>query len=212
MAYPPLIGERVTLRGVVSTVYLKRNELMGVEWQSAFEWWVEEGFAEIIPGLVPSVEDLFVTVKNVKSVMGETITPEFVEAVNNADSTLAAVEAAAARAEQAAADTESHVVGVPAGGWPRSQLATDVTTSLSKADTAAQTTDPRFTDARNPVVGSVTDASVAAGAGIALSKLATGRVSGAVNGAASTTILNRLTQAQYDALATKDPNTWYAVI
>lgn len=56
----------------------------------------------------------------------------------------------------------------------------------------------------------VTDAKVSASAGIAPTKLGTGRVTGQANGAATSTVIERMTAAQYSA-ATKDANTLYFV-
>lgn len=212
MAYPPAVGEPVTLRGLVSTVFLKRDELMGVEWQTGFQFWVEEGWAEIVPGLIPNVADMFVTVRDVREVMGETLTPAFIDAVAQAGPTLAAAQAAAAAAQQAAADTAGHVVGVPAGGWPKSNLTTSVQASLDRADSSVLTSDGRLSDARAPIEGSVTDASVASGAGIDPAKLGAGRVVGTVNGVRTSFELSKVTLAQFNAITTKDSNTWYGIV
>ncbi len=79
--------------------------------------------------------------------------------------------------------------------------------------TAAAGNDSRLTDTRTPTDGTVTDAKVAAGAAIALSKLATGRVSGSKNGTATTIKLEVVTEAQYNALTSngtaEDPGTIY---
>ncbi|UYL88147.1 minor tail protein [Gordonia phage Evaa] len=56
---------------------------------------------------------------------------------------------------------------------------------------------------------SIVNADIASNAAIALSKLATGRVAGSVNGTATTTTVWRGTEAQYAQLATKDANTIY---
>lgn len=57
----------------------------------------------------------------------------------------------------------------------------------------------------------IVNADVNASAAIALSKLATGRVEASVNGTATNTSIWRGTQAQYDAIATKDSNTIYFI-
>ena len=75
--------------------------------------------------------------------------------------------------------------------------------------TAAAGNDARLSDTRTPTDGTVTDAKVAAGAGIALSKLAAGHVKGSANGTATTLTVWVGTEAQYTALGTKDPNTLY---
>ncbi len=77
------------------------------------------------------------------------------------------------------------------------------------AGTAAAGDDARLSDQRTPVDGSVTNAKIAAGAGIALSKLATGFVAGADNAGPRTLTLWVGTEAQFTAIATKDPNTIY---
>lgn len=57
----------------------------------------------------------------------------------------------------------------------------------------------------------IVNADINASAAIALSKLATGRVEASVNGSATNTSIWRGTQAQYDAIATKDSNTIYFI-
>lgn len=69
--------------------------------------------------------------------------------------------------------------------------------------------DSRFTDQRTPTDSSVTNAKVAAGAAIALAKLATGYVQGSNNGTATTLTVWVGTEAQYTAIGTKDSNTLY---
>ncbi|MFI8976930.1 hypothetical protein ACIGO9_28890 [Nocardia asteroides] len=77
------------------------------------------------------------------------------------------------------------------------------------AGTAAAGDDARLSDSRTPTDGSVTNAKVAANAGIALSKLATGYVAGAdANGPRTFTFWTG-TEAQFNAIGTKDPNTFY---
>lgn len=61
------------------------------------------------------------------------------------------------------------------------------------------------------VDGAIVDTDINAAAAIALSKLATGRVEASVNGTATTTLIWRGTQAQYDAIGTKDTNTLYFI-
>ena len=58
---------------------------------------------------------------------------------------------------------------------------------------------------------SIVNADINASAAIALSKLAAGYVQGSVNGTATTTTVWRGTQAQYDAIGTKDSNTLYFI-
>lgn len=59
--------------------------------------------------------------------------------------------------------------------------------------------------------GTIVDADINTSAAIALSKLATGYVQASVNGTATTTNIWRGTQAQYDAIGTKDANTLYFI-
>ncbi|QHN43190.1 hypothetical protein GII36_05060 [Candidatus Mycosynbacter amalyticus] len=58
---------------------------------------------------------------------------------------------------------------------------------------------------------SIVNADINASAAIALSKLAAGYVQGSVNGTSTTTTVWRGTQAQYDAIGTKDNNTLYFI-
>ncbi|QGJ92920.1 minor tail protein [Gordonia phage Kabocha] len=83
----------------------------------------------------------------------------------------------------------------------------------STATTAVAGNDARLSDARVPLDNSVTNVKIPAGAAIDPTKLGTGRVI-AVDGAdAPLSIVKKyLTQAQYDAIATKDPNTEYNII
>ncbi|WP_329405387.1 hypothetical protein OG563_26360 [Nocardia vinacea] len=75
--------------------------------------------------------------------------------------------------------------------------------------TAAAGDDARLSDTRTPTDSSVTNAKVAAGAAIALSKLATGYVAGSDSSGARTLTFWVGTEAQYTAIATKDSNTIY---
>ena len=59
--------------------------------------------------------------------------------------------------------------------------------------------------------GTIMNTDVNASAGIAISKLGIGRVDATVNGTATNTTMWRGTQAQYDAIATKDSNTIYFI-
>lgn len=107
-------------------------------------------------------------------------------------SVLTAVDAAAARTA-ISAGTSSLAIG---------------TTST----TAAAGNDSRLADTRTPTDATVTDAKVASGAAIALAKLATGYVQGQRNGTVTTTKVDGLTEAQYQALVTAgtvDSNTLY---
>jgi hypothetical protein len=78
------------------------------------------------------------------------------------------------------------------------------------AGTVCQGNDSRLSDARTPTDSSVTNAKVAAGAAIALSKLATGYVQGADNSGPRTLTVWVGSEAQYAAIGTKDANTIYA--
>ncbi|OZC55049.1 hypothetical protein CH289_07595 [Rhodococcus sp. RS1C4] len=75
--------------------------------------------------------------------------------------------------------------------------------------TAAAGNDSRLSDARDPKAGSVTNASIASGAQIALSKLAVGNVSGQSNGAAASLVIWTGTEAQFQALGSKSASTVY---
>lgn len=85
--------------------------------------------------------------------------------------------------------------------------------------TACAGNDARLSDQRVPTDGSVTsskiadgtivDGDISASAGIALSKLAAGRVAGSDNAGARTLTIWVGTEAQYTAIGTKDANTLY---
>ncbi|RDI65775.1 phage upper tail fiber protein [Nocardia pseudobrasiliensis] len=77
------------------------------------------------------------------------------------------------------------------------------------AGTAAAGDDARLSDQRVPVDGSVTNVKIAGGAAIALSKLATGYVAGQDTSGPRTLTLWVGTEAQFNAIATKDANTLY---
>lgn len=89
------------------------------------------------------------------------------------------------------------------------------------AGTAAQGNDTRLSDQRVPTDGSVTSAKIADGtivnadiapaAAIDPTKLGTGRVTGSANGTLATRIMWDGTQAQYDAIGSKDAATIYFV-
>lgn len=61
------------------------------------------------------------------------------------------------------------------------------------------------------VDGTITNVDISATAAIALSKLETGRVRGQNNGTAVNLAVDCLTQAQYDAIGSKDANTVYLI-
>lgn len=77
------------------------------------------------------------------------------------------------------------------------------------AGTAAAGDDPRLSDTRTPTDASVTNAKIASGAAIALSKLATGHVAGSDNAGPRTLTVWVGTEAQFTAIGTKDNNTIY---
>ncbi|QLF83533.1 minor tail protein [Gordonia phage RedWattleHog] len=81
------------------------------------------------------------------------------------------------------------------------------------SDTAAAGNDSRLSDARVPLDNSVTNVKIPAGADISPTKLGAGRVV-AVDGSDTpiSIVKKYLTQAQYDAIGTKDPNTEYNII
>lgn len=117
------------------------------------------------------------------------------------------------------------------GGGDLSASRTLAVSFGTTAGTAAQGNDARLSDTRTPtdntvsttklIDGAVTsakiadativDADISGSAAIALSKLATGRVTGSVNGVATTLTLWTGTAAQYAAIATKNANTVYVV-
>ena len=110
---------------------------------------------------------------------------------------------AAAAAQQVIAGT-----GLTGGG----DLSADRTLTVAygtTSTTACVGNDARLSDTRTPTDSSVTNAKVAAGAAIALSKLATGYVQGSNNGAATTLTVWVGTEAQYTAIGSKDANTLY---
>lgn len=83
----------------------------------------------------------------------------------------------------------------------------------SGATQAVAGNDARLSDARVPLDNSVTNVKIPAGAAIDPTKLGTGRVI-AVDGAGAPLSITQmyLSQAQYDAIGTKDPNTEYNII
>lgn len=101
----------------------------------------------------------------------------------------------------------------------------------TSAGTACQGNDSRLSDTRTPTDntvstvklqdgavtsakiadGTIVDADISASAGIAVSKLGTGKVTGSVNGTGTTLTLWTGTAAQYAAIGTKDSNTIYVV-
>ncbi|WP_433662433.1 phage upper tail fiber protein [Nocardia sp. CA-128927] len=75
--------------------------------------------------------------------------------------------------------------------------------------TAAAGDDSRLSDQRVPTDGSVTNTKIAPGAAIALSKLATGYISGSDSTGARTLTLWVGSEAQFTAIGVKDSNTIY---
>ncbi|AJA43580.1 hypothetical protein PBI_THOR_5 [Mycobacterium phage Thor] len=98
--------------------------------------------------------------------------------------------------------------GLTGGGDLSANRTLNVTYGTT-AGTACVGNDSRLSDTRTPTDGSVTNAKVASGAGIALSKLATGYVAGSDNSGARTLTIWVGTEAQYTAIGTKDSNTIY---
>jgi len=126
--------------------------------------------------------------------------------------------------------TISAGTGLTGGG----NLSANRTLSVSygtAAGTACQGNDSRLSDTRTPTDntvstaklqdgavtsakiadGTIVDADISTSAGIAVSKLGTGKVTGSVNGTATTLTLWTGTAAQYAAIGTKDSNTIYVV-
>lgn len=119
--------------------------------------------------------------------------------------TQAALDAKAPAARKIIAGT-----GLIGGG----DLTTDRTLSVpygTTAGTSAQGNDPRLSDQRVPTDNSVTTAKVADGA-ITPAKMGTGRVTGSANGTTASRTLWDGTQANYDAIGTKDSATVYLVV
>lgn len=119
--------------------------------------------------------------------------------------TQAALDAKAPTARKVIAGT-----GLAGGG----DLTTDRTLSVpygTTAGTSAQGNDPRLSDQRVPTDNSVTTAKVADGA-ITPAKMGTGRVTGSANGTMASRTLWDGTQANYDAVGTKDSATIYLVV
>lgn len=113
------------------------------------------------------------------------------------------IEAATNGAAQAVTtDAEQTLINktIDAGGSGNSITNLPTTSLANGAVTSAKIAD-------NTIVNTDINASAA----IALSKLATGRVEASVNGTATNTSIWRGTQAQYDAIATKDSNTIYFI-
>ncbi len=78
------------------------------------------------------------------------------------------------------------------------------------AGKVTQGNDPRLSDTRTPTDGSVTTAKIGDGQ-VTMAKLGTGKVTGSVAGTATSLVLWTGTQAQYDAIGTKDSSTVYVV-
>lgn len=87
-----------------------------------------------------------------------------------------------------------------------------LTAVLTALDGKVGTSDVRLTDARTPTDGSVTDAKVASNAAIAVTKLGTGRVTGADSSGAHSFVVKKISETDYQALVTagtRDANTVY---
>lgn len=81
---------------------------------------------------------------------------------------------------------------------------------INGADISSDVPDGSITSAKI-ADGAIVNADVNASAAIAVSKLGTGRVDATVNGTATNTSIWRGTQAQYDAIGSKDSNTIYFI-
>lgn len=106
----------------------------------------------------------------------------------------------------------SRVVTAGTGLTGGGDLTTDRTLAVAygtASGTAAQGNDTRLSDTRTPTDGTVTNAKIASGAAIALSKLATGYVAGTDKTGARTLTLWVGAEADYQAIVTKDANTVY---
>lgn len=134
-------------------------------------------------------------------------------AVDNTSDAAKPVSAATQAALDAKAPAARKIVagtGLTGGG----DLTTDRTLSVpygTTAGTSAQGNDPRLSDQRVPTDNSVTTAKVADGA-ITPAKMGTGRVTGSANGTPASRTLWDGTQANYDAIGTKDSATVYLVV
>ncbi|WP_280445791.1 phage upper tail fiber protein [Nocardia brasiliensis] len=89
----------------------------------------------------------------------------------------------------------------PPAGIPAADLADGAVTTAKLAPGAVAS--PTIAD------GSITDANISASAGIAVSKLGTGRVTGSSSAGAKTVTLWFGTEAEFTAITNKDPNTLY---
>ncbi|ANT41779.1 hypothetical protein PBI_MAKEMAKE_5 [Mycobacterium phage Makemake] len=145
--------------------------------------------------LVDSAPDTLNTLNELAAALGD-------------DPNFAATVASQIGAKADRARTITAGTGLTGGG----DLTADRTLSVSfgtSSTTACVGNDSRLSNTRTPTDGSVTNAKVASGAGIALSKLATGYVAGSDNSGARTLTIWVGTEAQYSAIGTKDSNTIY---
>ncbi|WP_378734901.1 hypothetical protein [Nocardia brasiliensis] len=118
--------------------------------------------------------------------------------------TLGKLAAALGNNASYATDTAAALAGKyskPAAGIPSADLADGSVTTAKLA--------PGAVDSSKIADGSITDTDISASAGIAVSKLGTGRVTGASAGGAKTVTLWFGTEAEFAAITTKDPNTLY---
>lgn len=126
---------------------------------------------------------------------------------NTADSAKPVSTAQQAALDGKANTAHSHAAAdVTSGTFAIGRIPTGTTGS-----TVALGNDARLADTRTPTDGSVTNAKIAAGAGISLSKLATGNVAGSSNGTAADLTLWTGTAAQYAAVSPKLATTVYIV-
>lgn len=108
-------------------------------------------------------------------------------------------------AKQYSAAEKTKLAGIETGAQKNLTVGT-------AAGTVCAGNDARLSDQRTPSDSSVTDAKVAAGAGIALSKLAAGHVRGWSNTTATTLDVVKLNETQYDAIGSPAANTIYFVM
>ncbi|WP_326600478.1 phage upper tail fiber protein [Rhodococcus sp. PD04] len=97
--------------------------------------------------------------------------------------------------------TEASAIGQALAAAADAAAARDAIDALADADGAVTSA--------HIANGTIVDADISGSAAIALSKLAAGHVRGSKNGTATTLTVWTGTEAQYAALATKDPNTIY---
>lgn len=128
------------------------------------------------------------------------------------DVTLAESDIAGLQGDLASKVPVGRAINTGAGLTGGGDLSADRTISPTygtAANTVCQGNDARLSDTRIPTDGTVTNAKVASNAAIALSKLATGYVQGSNNGTPTTLTVWVGTEAQFQALGSKDAATIY---